>query len=85
MDERLARIRESERKSHTEIYTNEVLYNTDSWLQRPIKTVREIAEFFDGYHGLRILDFLNSFYKWPKPFFQLLNYLHRKLAPYILL
>ena len=43
MNERLARIRESERKSHTAIYTNEKLYHSDSWLQRPIKTVREIV------------------------------------------
>ncbi len=54
--ERLARIRESERKSHTEIYTNEKLYQTDSWLQRPIKTVQEIVPFFDGYEKLRVLD-----------------------------
>ena len=41
MDERLKRIRESERKSHVEIYTDEKLYATDSWLKKPIKTVRE--------------------------------------------
>ena len=56
MNERLARIRESERKSHTAIYTNEKLYHSDSWLQRPIKTVREIVQFFDGYNELRVLD-----------------------------
>lgn len=56
MNERLARIRESERKSHTAIYTNEKLYQSDSWLQRPIKTVREIVPFFDGYKELRVLD-----------------------------
>ena len=56
MDERLTRIRESERKSHTEIYTNEKLYSTDSWLQRPIKTVREIASLLEGYPDLRVLD-----------------------------
>lgn len=56
MNKRLARIRENERKSHTEIYTNEKLYNTDSWLQRPIKTVREILPFFDGCDALRVLD-----------------------------
>ena len=27
-----------------EIYTNEKLYNTNSWLQKPIKTVEEIPE-----------------------------------------
>lgn len=56
MDERLARIRESERKSHTEIYQNEELYNTDSWLQKPIKTVRDISSLFDEYSQLRVLD-----------------------------
>ncbi len=43
MDERLKRIRESERKSHEEIYTDEKLYATDSWLKKPIKTVRDIC------------------------------------------
>jgi len=56
MDERLIRIRENERKSHTEIYTNEKLYKTDSWLQKPIKTVQEIASLFDKYKELRVLD-----------------------------
>ena len=56
MNERLVRIRESERKSHTEIYTSQKLYHTDSWLKRPIKTVREIASHFDGYDALRVLD-----------------------------
>lgn len=56
MDKRLIRIRENERKSHTEIYTNEKLYNTDSWLQKPIKTVKEIAVLFDEYTELRVFD-----------------------------
>lgn len=56
MNERLARIRESERKSHTEMYTNQKLYNTDSWLQKPIKTVRELSTYFDEYDDLRVLD-----------------------------
>ncbi len=56
MNDRLARIRESERKSHTKIYTNEKLYQPGSWLQHPIKTVREIVPLFDGYKELRVLD-----------------------------
>lgn len=56
MNERLARIRESERKSHTEMYTNQKLYNTDSWLQKPIKTVKELSAYFDEYDDLRVLD-----------------------------
>lgn len=56
MDKRIILIRENERKSHTEIYTNEELYKTDSWLQKPIKTVQEISELFDEYNELRVLD-----------------------------
>lgn len=56
MKNRLTRIRESERNSHIKIYTNEKLYQTDSWLKRPIKTVQEIVPFFDGYEKLRVLD-----------------------------
>lgn len=56
MDERVFRIRENERKSHTEIYMNEELYNTDSWLKKPIKTVQEISLLFDEYNKLRVLD-----------------------------
>lgn len=56
MTERLARIRESERKSHTAVYANEKLYQSDSWLQRPIKTVREIIPYFSNSKELRILD-----------------------------
>ena len=56
MDERLVRIRESERKSHTEIYMNEALYNSNSWLQKPIKTVQELSSLFDEYSELRVLD-----------------------------
>ena len=56
MDDRLSRIRESERKSHTAIYSNEELYHTDSWLSKPIKTVREVSELFSGYDQIRVLD-----------------------------
>lgn len=56
MDERLKRIRESERKSHIEIYTDEKLYATDSWLKKPIKTVRDIMPLFEDYRELRVLD-----------------------------
>lgn len=56
MNERIIRIRESERKSHTEIYTNEKLYSSDSWLQKPIKTVKEISTLFEEYNDLKVLD-----------------------------
>lgn len=56
VDKRLIAIRESERKSHTEIYTSEELYNSDSWLQKPIKTVREIVQLLEEYKELHVLD-----------------------------
>ncbi len=56
LDDRINRIRESERKSHTEIYSDEKLYATDSWLRKPIKTVRDIVPLFENYEALRVLD-----------------------------
>ncbi len=53
MNDRLSRIRESEKKSHNEIYINEKLYDTNSWLAKPIKTVQEILK--DGYYKNRFL------------------------------
>ena len=55
-NDRIARIRESEKKSHTEIYSNEKLYSSDSWLSKPIKTVREVSELFSGYDTIHVLD-----------------------------
>ena len=43
MSDRVVQIRESEKKSHSEIYLKEKLYDTDGWLSKPIKTVREIC------------------------------------------
>ncbi len=56
MESRIEKIRESEKLSHTKIYTDEELYHTDSWLSKPIKTVREIMELFSGYESFRALD-----------------------------
>ena len=56
MDERLERICESEKKSHMEIYSNEQLYQSDSWLKKPIKTVRDLIPLFTGYKKLSVLD-----------------------------
>ena len=53
MNDRLSRIRESEKKSRTEIYINEKLYDTNSWLEKPIKTVQEILK--DGYYKNKFL------------------------------
>ena len=56
MKSRIQTIRESEKLSHTKIYTDEELYRTDSWLSKPIKTVRETMELFSGYEAFRALD-----------------------------
>ena len=56
MDDRLKTIRESEKKSHIEMYSNQELYKTESWLKKPIKTVIDIIPLFQNYEKLRILD-----------------------------
>lgn len=55
-DNRINQIRESERKSHIEIYLKEELYKTDSWLNKPIKTVVDIIPYFKAYEKLNALD-----------------------------
>ena len=56
MNYRIEKIRENEKKSHTKIYSDEGLYNTDSWLKKPIKTITEIAPLFSDKNHLRVLD-----------------------------
>lgn len=56
MDTKTKQIRENERLSHTEIYTKEKLYDTDTWLKKPIKTIQEIVPLFSGCQKLKILD-----------------------------
>ena len=56
MDPRIDKIRESEKRSHTKIYTNEALYNTDSWLKKPIKTVQELMPLLSDRDCLQALD-----------------------------
>ncbi len=53
---RLKQIRESEMKSHIEIYTNNELYKDGSWLRKPIKTILDIIPLFDDYSELNVLD-----------------------------
>jgi len=54
---RLRYIRESERRSHEEIYSNEELFQKGSWLQKPIKTILEIIPLFEDHKELNVLDF----------------------------
>ena len=56
MNDRLQQIRVSEEKAHTEMYSNNKLYQGDSWLKKPIKTVQELIPLFSSYKKLRVLD-----------------------------
>ena len=53
---RLQSIRESERKSHEELYSGEELYKEGSWLNKPIKTVTDLFPLFEEYTEFRSLD-----------------------------
>lgn len=55
-DNRLDQIRESEKKSHIEIYSNSELYKEGSWLRKPIKTILDIIPLFRSYSQLNVLD-----------------------------
>ena len=52
----LHQIRESERKSHEELYSGEELYQEGSWLNKPIKTVVDLVGCFSDYQTFRALD-----------------------------
>jgi len=56
MSERLMQIREKERKSHEEMYKKNGLFQEDSWLRKPVRTVMDILPRFDGYESLNVLD-----------------------------
>lgn len=56
MDDRLKTIRESEKQSHIEMYSKQELYKTESWLKKPIKTVRDIIPLLKDHEKLRVLD-----------------------------
>lgn len=56
MNEKISRIRENEKKSHTMIYSNEKLYETDGWLKKPIQAVKNITTLFEEYKKIRVLD-----------------------------
>ena len=55
-ENRLKQIRESEKQSHIEMYSNSELYKEGSWLRKPIKTVLDIIPLFNDYSELNVLD-----------------------------
>lgn len=53
---RLKQIRESEKQSHIEMYSNSELYKEGSWLRKPIKIVLDMIPLFKNYSELNVLD-----------------------------
>lgn len=56
MKKAIDKIREAERASHIEIYSTAKLFESGSWLQKPVKTVLDILPMFENYTELNVLD-----------------------------
>lgn len=56
MDQRIARIREQEKRYHDDCYGRHGLFEPGSWLYKPVKTVMELLAEFDGRERLQVLD-----------------------------
>lgn len=54
--ETLKSIRDAEKESHLEIYSTAKLFESGSWLQKPVKTVVDLLEHFKDYKELAVLD-----------------------------
>ncbi|MFD1957586.1 class I SAM-dependent methyltransferase [Paenibacillus thailandensis] len=54
--DRIARIREAERRYHDDCYENEVLFQEGSWLHKPVKTVMELFDQTVPRNDMRLLD-----------------------------
>ena len=53
---RLGEIRKAEAESHTQAYSNHLLFSPGSWLAKPVKTVMGLLPLFEGYTDFRVLD-----------------------------
>lgn len=49
-------IREKERQSHIQMYSNSVLYEDKGWLQKPVKSITELIPLFKNQTDIHILD-----------------------------
>ncbi|QGQ95459.1 class I SAM-dependent methyltransferase [Paenibacillus psychroresistens] len=56
MDIRIVRIRAEERKYHEELYENNKLFESGSWLFKPVKTVMDNLVYFNSYEHITVLD-----------------------------
>lgn len=52
----LKEIREAEKQSHIEVYSTAKLFESGSWLQKPVKTVTDLFEHFKDYNEINVLD-----------------------------
>lgn len=52
----LKSIRDAEKESHLEIYSTAKLFESGSWLQKPVKTVVDLFDYFKNRHKLNALD-----------------------------
>ncbi len=53
---RIEFIRNEEKKYHDFCYTHYSLFEEGSWLAKPVKTVMDLMEIFDGKHHIQVLD-----------------------------
>ena len=56
MNKNIDKIRNSEKASHIEIYSTAKLFESGSWLAKPVKTVMDILPLFENYKELSVLD-----------------------------
>lgn len=49
-------IRENERKSHLDVYTVNNLYESGSWLSKPVQSICEVFPYFSNRNTIEILD-----------------------------
>ena len=52
----LEAIREKERQSHIQMYSDSTLFDSEGWLKKPIKTVLELLPHLENRNNPRILD-----------------------------
>ncbi|WP_368906910.1 class I SAM-dependent methyltransferase [Bacillus wiedmannii] len=53
---RIKYIRQEEKKYHDLCYEQYKLFETGSWLYKPVKTVMDLIEYFEGQNNLQVLD-----------------------------
>lgn len=54
--ETLKAIRNAEKQSHIEVYSTAKLFESGSWLQKPVKTVTDLFGHFNDYEKINVLD-----------------------------